>query len=364
MMNNQNVVRDIRTVYEALTQYNTATAKSARSSRAGREIRVPCPIHNDKHPSCDLDLEKNYFICRVCGAGGDAPKMVILHRGLNFDKAGYTEAFGFLRSLDPMNIVRTKELPAWTHKGGKAGDKNVVRVTKRYTFTYTDEFGTPLYDEIRIEGFNADGERDKDVTQRRRLPEGGRWYRKGDLWVYFDAAGKPVPWGEDDPEPVSVTVYDINGKERRKPGGAYVYSMRGVKRVLYNLPGVIAAAKRGERIIGVEGPKKAELVMERLGFTATSANNGANADLEDSWPLALGGSKQYIDFADSDAVGRQASLRRALHFRRTVFDSRVIDFYNDDSHRDVADWLAERPNASRATLQAEVLKLINKAARL
>lgn len=363
MMYDQNVVRDIRTVYEALTGYNTANARPARKSRTGREIRVPCPVHRDESPSCDLDLEKNYFICRSCGAGGDAPKMVILNRGLNFDKVGYTEAFGFLRALDPRNIVATKTIPAWKNRVGK-GNRNVVTVTKRYTFTYTDENGKPLYDEIRIEGFNSDGERDKDIQQRRRLPEGGAWYRKGDLYVYHDASGKPVPWSADDTEPVSVRAYDDEGKERRKPGGAYVYSMRGVKRVLYNLPAVIAAAKRGERIIGVEGPKKADLVMERLGLVATSANNGVTAELDDSWPLYLAGAKQYIDFADSDLVGRVASVGRARHFRRTVFDSRVIDFYNDDSHRDVVDWLAERPNASRATLQAEVLTLINKAAKL
>lgn len=37
----------------------------------GNNFRTFCPYHNDSVPSLDLDVEKEVFICRVCGSKGD-----------------------------------------------------------------------------------------------------------------------------------------------------------------------------------------------------------------------------------------------------------------------------------------------------
>ncbi len=63
---------DLRLVYERLTTYSTGNAR-----RRGDEIRVICPVHEDRRPSCDLNLERGVWICRACGASGDAVDMVV-----------------------------------------------------------------------------------------------------------------------------------------------------------------------------------------------------------------------------------------------------------------------------------------------
>ena len=34
------------------------------------QVRVLCPFHQERNPSCDVSLEKNVFVCRSCGASG------------------------------------------------------------------------------------------------------------------------------------------------------------------------------------------------------------------------------------------------------------------------------------------------------
>lgn len=41
-------------------------------------VRCPDPLHEDKHASCDFNAEKGTFICRSCGAKGDARELARL----------------------------------------------------------------------------------------------------------------------------------------------------------------------------------------------------------------------------------------------------------------------------------------------
>ena len=41
------------------------------------QYRVLCPFHVERHPSCDVSLAKNTFICRSCGAAGGYLDLVI-----------------------------------------------------------------------------------------------------------------------------------------------------------------------------------------------------------------------------------------------------------------------------------------------
>lgn len=46
-----------------------------------------CPFHKDTNPSLDIDDAKGLYICRACGAGGDALTMVERQRGVGFIEA-------------------------------------------------------------------------------------------------------------------------------------------------------------------------------------------------------------------------------------------------------------------------------------
>src|SRR5262249_37567403 len=47
--------------------------------RRGRHIQIRCPAlgHEDRHPSCDVDLSRG-FICRSCGRGGSLRELAVL----------------------------------------------------------------------------------------------------------------------------------------------------------------------------------------------------------------------------------------------------------------------------------------------
>jgi hypothetical protein len=46
-----------------------------------------CPFHADQNPSLDIDVVKGVWICRGCGAGGDAFTYVEMRYGLDFSAA-------------------------------------------------------------------------------------------------------------------------------------------------------------------------------------------------------------------------------------------------------------------------------------
>jgi hypothetical protein len=50
---------------------------SEKKRSAPDQARVVCPFHADHSPSCDVNLAKNVFFCRSCGAKGGYLDVVI-----------------------------------------------------------------------------------------------------------------------------------------------------------------------------------------------------------------------------------------------------------------------------------------------
>ncbi len=78
-----------------------------------------------------------------------------------------------------------------------------------------------------------------------------------------------------------VRYVDSSGRKtfrQRKPDGrgGWDYKLGDVPKVLYNLPEVLAAKKRGDSIFVVEGEKDADSLI-RLGAVATTMPNGAGS---------------------------------------------------------------------------------------
>jgi hypothetical protein len=80
---------DIRRAYELSTGVSTACAK-----RIGRHITVQCAAraHVDAHASCDLDVEKNAWVCRSCSASGGVLDLAVA-AGHAPDRAGAAKWF-------------------------------------------------------------------------------------------------------------------------------------------------------------------------------------------------------------------------------------------------------------------------------
>src|ERR1700722_3213612 len=55
--------------------------------RAGTKYKGLCPFHSEKTPSFSVDLDKGFFYCFGCQAGGDAFKFLELHEKVGFQDA-------------------------------------------------------------------------------------------------------------------------------------------------------------------------------------------------------------------------------------------------------------------------------------
>jgi hypothetical protein len=282
--------------------------------------------------------------------------MVLLAKKAGGELADYKDVFAWLRSIDPN--ARYEEAPGVAHYNYES---KTLRDSRKLVFTFVDAAGQPTYDEVRIEGINEAGERDKRTFQRRRLPK-GRWLETKGSYQYFDLRGENVVWGPNDPTPIEIPKIRFDGTTAKEPHGPYVYTLRGIDSVLYKLPEVRAAASRHDIIFFVEGPKKADALAHRTGLVTTTIAKGANAGITDQMVFDVGGAKSIILLADSDDPGRAAALARAQAFSKTVFDVRIIDLYNDNSKRDIYDWLQERRGASGSDLRGQLTELVNAAA--
>jgi hypothetical protein len=57
------------------------------AKRRGRRVLWPCPFHNDRHPSFEVDTTRQTWKCWPCSLGGDAPALVMKLSGVAFPRA-------------------------------------------------------------------------------------------------------------------------------------------------------------------------------------------------------------------------------------------------------------------------------------
>lgn len=55
--------------------------------RRGKTIAVRCPLHDDRDPSCTLDLARGLWYCFPCGQGGDVIALYMHARRVGFAEA-------------------------------------------------------------------------------------------------------------------------------------------------------------------------------------------------------------------------------------------------------------------------------------
>ncbi len=133
-----------------------------------------------------------------------------------------------------------------------------------------------------------------------------------------------------------VVRYDPKDFRQRRPdgNGAWVWSVEGVRRVLYRLPEVLAAGD----VIVVEGEKDA-LNLTAAGFCATTNPMGGSKGKGKwlpSYTEALAG-KHVTIIGDNDATGRAHARRVAGEL---VDKSASVKLVRLDGAKDPSDWLA------------------------
>src|SRR5262249_28068954 len=129
--------------------------------------------------------------------------------------------------------------------------------------------------------------------------------------------------------------------------GEYVWDLKGLEPVLYNLPAVMQASQHGDTIHLAEGEKDADTLIA-LGFVATTVPMGAKY-WRTSYTVTLTGADVVV-WPDNDEAG-QASItkvQRALEGKAKSL--RIVPV--PAPHKDVTDWI--QAGGTRAAIEALV----------
>lgn len=214
-----------------------------RGGNANERVGL-CPFHTERTPSFTITRDKQLFYCFGCQSSGDVFDFVKRIEGLtSFGDA--VRRVAEIVGIDPADGSRTTPKPPLARAAEREWEEPKQAAGKIVaTYPYTDEHGEVLYEVCRFEP--------KSFRQRR--PDGK---------------------------------------------GGYTWDMRGVRRVLYRLPAVLAA----DTVWIVEGEKDVH-TLEAAGVVATTNSGGANQKWQPDWTKALA-DRRVIVIPDNDEPGRK-----------------------------------------------------------
>ena len=178
--------------------------------------------------------------------------------------------------------------------------------------------------------------------------------KKADLFPPKATNGKPAR------KPAIVATYDYtdeagtllfqavrfepkNFRQRRpdpQNSAKWLWNLNGVRRVLYQLPDVLAALKAGRTIFVVEGEKDCG-ALANAGFVATCNPMGAGKWLPEH-SATFRGSKRVVIICDKDKPGRQHADAVARSLQGVAQDVRLLELPDRTGKavKDAADWFA------------------------
>lgn len=220
------------------------------------DLKICCPFHDDKNPSCSVSPSKRCFHCFGCNKNGRLTHLLMK-----------------LKNVSEAQVIRDKAdvfgLPLEYHEPDRKAEA---------IYHYHDLNGNLIKQVLRYKG--------KKFMQRR-----------------------PVPTG-------------------------WVWSVKGVKPILYNLPRVRFA----KIVVIVEGEKDADRVnalqlMDRSEVIATTSGGS------ESWSDELGEyltGKQIIIIPDSDNAGQDYKEQVIGSLKKREIQHCVIDL---GAYKDISDYL-------------------------
>jgi len=125
-------------------------------------------------------------------------------------------------------------------------------------------------------------------------------------------------------------------RQRRPDGDGWQWNLRGVTRIPYRLPEILATSPR-RGILIVEGEKDADN-LAAIGVVATTCAGGAER-WQQSYNPYFRGRPVYI-VPDNDDVGRSHADQVAAQLAGTAASVKIITLPNLGQKQDVSDWLA------------------------
>jgi len=156
---------------------------------------------------------------------------------------------------------------------------------------------------------------------------------------YSDAEGKLVHQ--------TVRYLPKDFSQRRPDGkGGWIWNLKGITPVLYHLPEVLEAVKKGETVHVCEGEKDAEN-LRKLGLVATTNPMGAGKWRPEYGDVLSGAS--VVILPDNDEAGRKHADQVARSLTDKVTSVRLVKLPGLTDKGDVSDWL--RAGGTREELE-------------
>jgi hypothetical protein len=154
---------------------------------------------------------------------------------------------------------------------------------------------------------------------------------------YQDAAGELI---------FQVVRYEPKTFRQRRPdgNGGWLWSIKGMRRVLYRLPEVLEAVALEHPIFIAEGEKAVDALVE-LGVTATCSPGGAEK-WRDEYSKALAGADVVI-LPDNDAPGERHCEAVAKSLAGVDARVRILRLPGLPPKGDVYDWIQARGTAEQ-----------------
>ena len=125
-------------------------------------------------------------------------------------------------------------------------------------------------------------------------------------------------------------------KQRRPDGkGGWIWNTKGVRKVLYRLPQLIAAVKAGERIILTEGESDGNTAVT-LGYVATTNPGGIDKWRNEHDEFFRGADVVVVSDNDAHGKGQADADKKAKRLAKVAAHVRIIMF----TQKDLRDWVA------------------------
>jgi hypothetical protein len=163
---------------------------------------------------------------------------------------------------------------------------------------------------------------------------GGRGMNSGGTWPPIIAA---YPYTDEQGALLfEVVRFDtanpLKRFRQRKPDGTW--SIKGIRRMLYRLPELIAAVKAGERVLVCEGERDADSALA-LGYAATTMPGGVGKWRKDYDRFFAGADVVVVSDNDAHGKGQAHAAQLAKRLAKVATRVRVVMF----PQKDLTEWV-------------------------
>jgi DNA primase len=313
-----------------------------RLQKAGSQsYKGLCPFHNEKTPSFNVHVARQFYKCFSCGAGGDVFKFVMEIEGISFYESlkMLAERYGIpmpKRSLVADEDSKLREAVFHMHElaqenfraalqgpAGEAARAYLVRrglapeSAEQFGLGYSDRSGRTLLRLFEQQHFTTAQVEESGLVRKRDDGTFYDYFRNRLMFPIHNESGKIIGFGgraltpEDNPKYLNSPKTPIYEKSR----------------VLYNLHRAKEAVRKEDRVILVEGYMDA-IGVTAAGFRGVVASCGTSLTTEQVKALKRHSQRMVVNF-DPDAPGANAAERSINLLLEEGMQVRIMELDGD-----------------------------------